>query len=132
MDADWIIKHLGLEPHPGEGGYFRETYRSPLIFHREAHGNDYGGDRSICTAIYYLLTKESFSAMHRLRTDEIFHFYLGDPVELLRLAPDGSGEVVGLGSDLVAGISLRFWSRPDTGRAFRWRRAGKLPCSARL
>lgn len=103
MDADSIIRHLGLIPHPGEGGYFRETYRSRTVFRREAPGNDYGADRSICTAIYYLLTPDSFSVMHRLRTDEIFHFYLGDPVELLRLAPDGSGEVIVLGNDLTTG-----------------------------
>ena len=82
-----IIKMLNLTPHPNEGGYFRETYRSALS-----------------TAIYYLLTTETFSAMHRLPGDEIFHFYLGDPVEMLQLHPDGSGTAHILGTDLGKGM----------------------------
>jgi uncharacterized protein len=73
-----------------EGGYYAETYRS-------AFG----------TAIYYLLTADSFSAMHRLPGDEIFHFYLGDPVEMLQLRPDGTGEVLILGPDLLRGMRLQ-------------------------
>jgi predicted cupin superfamily sugar epimerase len=58
----------------------------------------YGGSRHASTAIYYLLTSDTFSALHRLRGDEIFHFYLGDPVEMLHLKPDGTGETLTLGS----------------------------------
>jgi len=94
---------LGLVPHPIEGGFFTETYRSPDLLPGDALPARYRGARAAATAIYYLLTPETFSAMHRLGSDEIFHFYLGDPVEMLQLAPDGSHRVVVIGPDLEAG-----------------------------
>jgi uncharacterized protein len=107
LDAQRLIGLLGLTPHPSEGGYFRETYRSAETLPPSATGNRYGAERSVCTAIYYLLTPDSFSAMHRLRTDEIFHFYLGDPVELLMLYPEGEGENRLMGPDIEAGQTLQ-------------------------
>lgn len=101
--AAQIIEELGLEPHPEEGGFFRETYRSAGEIPAEALSGEYSGTRSHSTAIYYLLTPESMSEMHLLPTDEVFHFYLGDPVEQLLLRPDGSSELVVLGPDLAAG-----------------------------
>jgi predicted cupin superfamily sugar epimerase len=86
MTAAELIALLDLAPLPAEGGFYRETYRS-------AHS----------TAIYYLLTPECHSRLHRLTGDEVYHFYLGDPVEMLLLSPTGDGEVVLLGPDLVAG-----------------------------
>lgn len=103
MDADAIIRLLGLEPHPEEGGYFRETYRARRELPPSALGEGYAGGRRLSTAIYYLLTPGTFSELHQLPSDEVFHFYLGDPVEQLRLMPDGRGEVVVLGGDLAAG-----------------------------
>src|SRR5207245_2095434 len=67
----------------------------------------YGTDRWAGTAIYYLLTPDTFSALHRLPTDEVYHFYLGDPVEMLQLWPDGSGRVGTLGQDVRAGQLLQ-------------------------
>jgi len=61
----------------------------------------------MCTAIYYLLTPETFSAIHRLQSDEIFHFYLGDPVEMLQLGPEGKTEIATLGPDLARGMKLQ-------------------------
>jgi predicted cupin superfamily sugar epimerase len=84
MTAGEIKKLLGLEPHPVEGGYFRRTYTSPGIVELER------GIRRQGTAIFYLLEPGTFSEMHVLDSDEIFHFYLGDPVEMLQLLPDGS------------------------------------------
>jgi predicted cupin superfamily sugar epimerase len=92
-----IIDLLGLRPLPLEGGYYRETYRSAESFPRG------GTVKSAGTAIYYLLTPDTFSALHRLPTDEVFHFYLGDPVEMLQLPPGGPGNVITLGPDLIAG-----------------------------
>src|SRR5262245_47937037 len=100
LTAEKIRQHLKLEPHPAEGGYFVQTYKSPHNIAKEILPPGYPGNRSVSTAIYYMLTADSFSAMHRLRGDEIFHFYLGDPVELLQLKPDGSGEVFVLGQDI--------------------------------
>lgn len=102
--AQEIISLLTLEPHPAEGGYFVETYRSDEQIGQGALSDRYQSSRSLGTAIYYLLTPETFSAMHRLASDEIFHFYLGDPVEMLHLFPDGSGKVVTLGVDLLQGM----------------------------
>jgi hypothetical protein len=104
LTADKIIALLNLKPHPEEGGYFVETYRSSEIILEKALPSRYKGVRSFGTAIYYLLTPETFSAMHRLQSDEIFHFYLGDPVEMLQLWPDGSGRVLIMGSDILNGM----------------------------
>ncbi len=103
MTADEIIERLGLEPHL-EGGYFAETYRSKLTLPASALPVEYGGGRDAGTAIYYLLTADTVSAMHRVRSDEVFHFYMGDPVEMLQLYADGSGAIVALGRDLAAGM----------------------------
>ena len=104
LTADQIIALLNLTPHPKEGGYFIETYRSSETIPEKTLPSRYNGMRSFATAIYYLLMPETFSAMHRLQSDEIFHFYLGDPVEMLQLWPDGSGRLVILGSDILRGV----------------------------
>jgi predicted cupin superfamily sugar epimerase len=104
MTADEVKKLLGLQPHPVEGGWFTRTYEASEHMAAEAFKDGrYAGARRTGTAIYYLLEPETFSEMHRLKSDEVFHFYLGDAVELLRLHPDGNGERVVLGSDLAAG-----------------------------
>lgn len=98
-----IINELGLTPHPDEGGYFKETYRSGYSLNPEQLPDAYNGTRSLATAIYYLLTADTCSRMHRLPGDEIFHFYGGDPVEMLLLKPDGGGEMKVLGGDVLSG-----------------------------
>jgi len=97
QNADEIIALLGLEPLPMEGGHFAETWRGRLV------AGGVGPERHQGTAIYYLVTPNGFSAMHRLSTDEVFHFYAGDPVEQLVLHPDGSGELRVLGTALASG-----------------------------
>jgi len=97
MTADEVIALLKLQPHPVEGGFFRETYRSSESLSRA------DTDRSLSTAIYYLLTPTTVSALHRLPGDEVFHFYRGDPVRMLQLWPDGSTRRIVLGTDLRAG-----------------------------
>jgi hypothetical protein len=104
MTAAEIIRLLGLVPLPGEGGYYRETYRSRARIDVACLPSGYTGSRAISTAIYYLLTPDTFSAMHRLPGDEVYHFYFGDPVEMLQLEEDGSGEVVILGHGLGEGM----------------------------
>lgn len=103
LSVNDIIERLQLIAHPCEGGYFRETYRSLLQLPSASLPSDYAGGRCASTAIYYLLRADSFSEMHRLPADEVFHFYLGDTVEMLQLHPDGRGEVIRLGNDLPAG-----------------------------
>jgi predicted cupin superfamily sugar epimerase len=97
MTADEVIAFLQLQPHPVEGGFFRETYRSGATLQQD------GAIRSVSTAIYYLLTPKTVSALHRLPGDEVFHFYGGDPVRMLQLWPDGSTRSLALGPDLRAG-----------------------------
>jgi predicted cupin superfamily sugar epimerase len=104
VTADQIRALLNLNPHPEEGGYFAETYRSPETIPEKALPSRYKGIRSFGTAIYYLLTSETISLMHRLQSDEIFHFYLGDPVEMLQLWPDGPGKLLILGSEILNGM----------------------------
>lgn len=107
MSAEDIIGMLGLSPHPAEGGFFMETYRSAGTIRKECLPAAYSGPRAFGTAIYYLLTPETVSAMHRLPGDEIFHFYLGDPVTMLHLYPDGSARTVVMGQDIAAGQRLQ-------------------------
>jgi len=104
VGAKDIITLLGLSPLPGEGGYYVETHRSDGCIPNDVLSSQYAGDRSYATAIYYLLTPDTFSAIHRLPSDEVYHFYLGDPVEMLLLYQDGSGKTIVLGSDLEGGI----------------------------
>ncbi|HVN92855.1 MAG TPA: cupin domain-containing protein [Terracidiphilus sp.] len=97
MTADEIKSLLHLEPHPIEGGWFRRTYTSPGTVELQR------GTRAQGTAIYYLLEEGTFSEMHVLASDEVFHFYLGDPVEMLQLLPGGRSALFTLGPDLAAG-----------------------------
>jgi uncharacterized protein len=105
LTAEQIIEKLQLKPLPKEGGYYSETYRSSHMIPASSLPKGYSGYRCVNTAIFYLLTPDKFSALHMLPGDEIFHFYLGDPVEMLQLHPDGTGNIVILGSDLLAGMS---------------------------
>ncbi len=97
MNAREIKALLRLDPHPREGGFYRRTYTSPGAVDLPR------GVRAQGTAIYYLLEQGVFSELHVLESDEIFHFYLGDPVEMLQLHPDGRSVVLTLGPDLAAG-----------------------------
>jgi uncharacterized protein len=92
-----IIAKLNMRPLPDEGGFYAETYRSPFTIEL-AHGT-----RSAGTAIYYMITAGNFSALHRLKHDEIFHFYQGDPVTILLIARDGTSQEIILGQDIIAG-----------------------------
>ncbi|CAA6605698.1 conserved hypothetical protein [Rhodospirillaceae bacterium LM-1] len=103
IDAQEVVRLLGLKPHPAEGGWFVETWREAYQLPASALPAHYGSARSIGTAIYYLLTADTVSALHRLKSCEIFHFYLGDPVEMLQLFPGGDSSVLHLGQDIAAG-----------------------------
>ena len=81
ISAEEVIQILDLKPHP-EGGAFRETYRSSVLARTDAQ-------RSVCTAIYFLIRKDQATAWHRVKNDEIYHFYSGAPVELSLIHEDG-------------------------------------------
>jgi predicted cupin superfamily sugar epimerase len=105
ITAEFLIETLGLRPLGGEGGWFRQTWVAAERLPASALPSRYGREKPAGTAIYYLLTDrpDGFSALHRLPTDEVYHFYLGDPIEQWLLHEDGSGERVVLGHDLAAG-----------------------------
>lgn len=103
LRVDSIIELLNLKPLEHEGGYYAETYVSDEIIPKDALPERYSSDRRACSAIYYLITPDTFSALHRLKSVEIFHFYMGDPVTMLQLHPDGSSEIIALGHDLERG-----------------------------
>ncbi|WP_263380699.1 cupin domain-containing protein [Granulicella paludicola] len=123
MTANEVKTLLGLQPHPQEGGWYVRTWESAEFLAAEAFGGGnsasknrdmghpersrYDGPRRTSTAIYYLLEPHTFSEMHLLQSDEIFHHYLGDAVELLQLFEDGSTQVTLIGKDIAAGQKLQ-------------------------
>ncbi len=96
-EARALVDALGLAPHP-EGGFYRETFRAPAIVTVDGRP-----PRSASTAIYFLLPEGSFSALHRVASDEVWHHYDGAPIELHTLAEDGAHRSLRLGRDLARG-----------------------------
>lgn len=103
--AEFWITHLNLSKHI-EGGYFSEVYRSLLSFDTEALPKEFSGNRNICTHIYFLLEKGQFSAFHRIRSDELWHFYSGDPLIIYEIEKNGALTKHLLGNDPQSGQSL--------------------------
>lgn len=122
-----IIEHFGLKPLPVEGGLYIQTYRSSETLEANCLPARFDTSRPYGTAIVYLFTtdSDSFSAVHSLPTDEVFHFYLGDPVELLHLYPDGSSEVIELGQDLLNGQKVQHVVPRGVWQASRLKSGGK-------
>jgi len=115
VSARELIELLDLKPHP-EGGYFKESYRAEGV----VDGRNYS------TAIYYLIEGEKPSKLHRLASDEIFHFYLGDPLTVVEISPKGSVTETTLGPDVLKGQRLQhvvkagkwFGAHLDPGSSF--------------
>lgn len=119
MNAEDLKRTLKLEPHP-EGGFYRQTYIS------EERIGLARGARALGTAIYYLLEPGTFSEMHSIDSDELFHFYLGDPVEMLQLKPDGSSALFTLGQDLEAGQHVQLLVPAGVWQGTRLAEGGKM------
>ena len=121
-----IITRLQLIPLTIEGGHFRETYRAPLTIAASVLPAAYAADRNVSTSIYYLISPDTFSVIHRIKSDEVFHFYAGDPVEMLQLLPDGSARTVIIHNDLAAGhepqlvVPAGVWQGCRLVRGGRW------------
>ena len=101
------IENLNLLPHP-EGGYYKETYRSELSVQLENVDPNLEGERSLCTGIYFLLEKENFSAFHRIKSDELWHFYGGDPITIHMIDNRGNYFSQDVGSELENGEVLQY------------------------
>lgn len=100
--ADFWIQKLNLSPHP-EGGFFKESYRASELIKKEHLPSRYSSDHAFSTAIYFLLKSGQISAFHRLRSDELWHFYYGSPLVIYQINPEGMLFEIRLGTDLQKG-----------------------------
>lgn len=120
-----LIQQYNLLPHP-EGGWYKQTYKSAEYISAAALPERFGGDRPFSTAIYFLLEKGNYSAFHRIKSDECWHFYRGDPLEIIVLQPNGELTVTTLGNDITKGHLFQYvvpagcWfaSRPAPGSQY--------------
>lgn len=125
VTAAQLIAHYNLQAHP-EGGWYTETYRSADTIHAACLPPRFIGDRSVSTAIYFLLEQGNFSAFHKIKSDECWHFYAGEALHIYILQEDGKLDVIKLGSNIFAGERYQYmvpancWfaSRPATGSEF--------------
>jgi len=125
ITAQQLVKQYGLQPHP-EGGWYKETYRSNEYIPANALPSKFGGDRAFSTAIYFLLEHNDFSAFHRIKSDECWHFYAGDPLLIYVIRDDGELDIIQLGSDITKGQLFQYvvpancWfaSRPASDSTF--------------
>jgi uncharacterized protein len=120
-----LIKEFGLLPHP-EGGYYKETYRSSETIPAASLPGRFAGNRNFSTAIYFLLEQGSFSAFHRIKSDECWHFYSGDPLLVHIIHLNGDLDTITIGNDTSKGQKFQhvvpagcwFASEPAQGSAF--------------
>ncbi len=125
LDADELVRLLDLRPHP-EGGWYRQTYCARTRIPAPALPPGFDGDRAFSTAIYYLLKEGEKSCLHRIRQDEVWHFYLGGPLRLVMIAPDDFLSEITLGQDILAGhffqytVPAGYWfgAAPHPGAGF--------------
>src|SRR5271155_1623169 len=94
-----LIQQFNMLPHP-EGGYYKETYRSKESIHQNALPIRFFGDRNFSTAIYFLLEKGNFSAFHKIQSDECWHFYSGQTLNIYVIHQNGELEIIKLGNDV--------------------------------
>ncbi len=102
-----IIQQYNLRPHP-EGGWYRQTYKSDEQINAEALPQRFGANRAFSTAIYFLLEQGNFSAFHRIKSDECWHFYAGDPLLIFIIEQNGNLKIVSLGNDFEKGQSFQY------------------------
>lgn len=126
VTAEQIIQKLNLVPLPEEGGYYRETYRSNNgQVAAASFGIKSDGKRVASTAIYYLVTPDSFSALHRVASDEVFHFYSGDAAEMIQIDEAGNLTKYTIGSDIVNGQVPQVVVRAGVWQGLRLKKGGK-------
>jgi uncharacterized protein len=106
QSADALIRRLELSRHP-EGGWYRETYRSAETIRSHCLPERFGGDRPCCTAIHFLLEQGDISALHRIKSDELWHFHAGAPLAIHVITSDGRYSLLHLGPDLTAGQAFQ-------------------------
>lgn len=107
LTAQELVLLYHLQAHP-EGGWYKETYRSRELIPSNALPERFSAKRTFSTAIYFLLEKGNFSAFHRIKSDECWHFYSGDPLLVYVLLPDGGLQITELGNNIAAGQVFQF------------------------
>ena len=125
MTVQQLIQQFNLQPHP-EGGWYKETYKSDEYISGSTLPKRFGGSRVFSTAIYFLLEQGNFSAFHRIKSDECWHFYAGDPLVVYVMQLNGRLDIIHLGNDIEKGQVFQFvvpancWfaSRPAPGSTF--------------
>jgi predicted cupin superfamily sugar epimerase len=107
LTSDQMIQQYGLQPHP-EGGWYKETYKSVEYIPATALPKRFEGDRTFSTAIYFLLRQNDFSAFHRIKSDECWHFYIGDPLVIYVIKQDEKLDIISLGNDISNGQLFQY------------------------
>jgi len=102
-----LIQQYNLQPHP-EGGWYSQTYKSDEQITAESLPQRFGGTRAFSTAIYFLLEQGNFSAFHRIKSDECWHFYAGDPLDIYIIHQSGELERIFLGNDFECGQTFQY------------------------
>lgn len=126
VTAEQIIQKLNLIPLPEEGGYYKETFRSSSgQVSASSFGIKSNGTRVASTAIYYLVTPEDFSALHKVASDEIFHFYAGDPAEMIQIDGNGNLTKFTIGSDILNGQVPQVIVRAGVWQGLKLKKGGK-------
>lgn len=103
-EIESIVEKLNLLPHP-EGGFYKEMYRSEAIISVDQLSPGFSGPRNFCTSIYFLLTSDNFSAFHRIKQDEVWHFYSGSPLTVHVIDKSGKYTAHEVGFDLENNIA---------------------------
>ncbi len=107
MTVQQLIQQYNLQPHP-EGGWYKETYKSNEYIVGNALPVRFGGSRSFSTAIYFLLEQGNFSAFHRIKSDECWHFYAGDALLVYVIQANGNLDIIHLGNDIFKGQMFQY------------------------
>lgn len=96
--AKYWVEKLKMQSHP-EGGFFAETYRSDELIDKNSLPKRFSGDRNFSTGIYFLLESHHFSAFHRIQSDEMWHFYAGDALNVYYIDNEGNMQIIKLGNN---------------------------------
>ena len=102
-----LINHYKMQPHP-EGGYYLQSYQSSGRIPAESLPEDFSGSRPFSTAIYFLLEQGNFSAFHRIKSDECWHFYAGQSLLVYVLQPNGNLDIIRVGNNLEVGETFQY------------------------
>lgn len=123
LSSKEIIDLLHLEPHP-TCGLVKQTYLSKTILPKSALPDQFGSDRPAGSILYFMVTQETQIKLHKIRSDQMYHFYFGTPLEVLLLYPDGNAEIKVAGDDIKAGMAPQLFIPGNTYHVSRLHEEG--------